>query len=477
MLPRFISVKIYTYVLDQINLCLPDFFYKEEAVNKSGFDFKLYLKIVEIYSHILRKIDNEDEIFIEELQLKRLKNVLAAANQTVWWKEYFKKNLIDINSIKDIRDLEKIPPVTRYKLINSPRQDFLTLPEESEKIVWRSSGGSTTGTPFWWGLNKDLLTLNVFSRFINEFQRSENKPDQYYDFKKNFYLQFNYPHVTPRSEFKWFSNGDYNVKSFDENIDEKLNYVSDIIKKSFPCVIRTTPTELLFLAKEVQARQWKLPISVVSVTGQMLDMSTRKFAEETLGCKILLHYGAQEIGPLAFQCELNRDIYHLFKERAIVEILNEEGGTVPNEQPGDITITCLDNKVMPLIRYQLGDVGILRKRKICNCGKNGQTLEMTRRATDVIKYSDGTKKSIMPLIRNGFNKEPYLNLIRRFQVRQDKLDEIILILEVKKELTDAVKESLVSFIHSKYEKKLNVVIQETPAIPHEGKFKVFIPLN
>ena len=58
---------------------------------------------------------------------------------------------------------------------------------------------------------------------------------------------------------------------------------------------------------------------------------------------------------------------------------------------GDILCTTLSNYAMPLIRYRVGDIGVLSKEP-CDCGSNLQTLtRIEGRTDDVILTPDGRK--------------------------------------------------------------------------------------
>ena len=48
----------------------------------------------------------------------------------------------------------------------------------------------------------------------------------------------------------------------------------------------------------------------------------------------------------------------------IVEVLDDEGKDVSPGELGNIHITHLDNYLMPLIRYKIGDLGILGNKKV-----------------------------------------------------------------------------------------------------------------
>lgn len=77
-------------------------------------------------------------------------------------------------------------------------------------------------------------------------------------------------------------------------------------------------------------------------------------------------------------------------EHVFLEIV-DDGGPVPNGTPGRIIVTDLYNHVMPLIRYDTGDIGILSRRQ-CPCGITWPLLESIQgRECDYVVLKDGSQ--------------------------------------------------------------------------------------
>ena len=58
-----------------------------------------------------------------------------------------------------------------------------------------------------------------------------------------------------------------------------------------------------------------------------------------------------------------------------VEIVDSEGKRVPDGCEGDVLVTSLTNFAMPLIRYRIGDRGVLASREGTNRKRDSQVLE------------------------------------------------------------------------------------------------------
>lgn len=468
-------VLAYQTLLDNFGRFISQRFLHDEVISKKNWAFKFYVKTIKAYIHTLKKLEERGRPFAVRLQERRLRKILNMASETIWWQAHFKKNNISINKIKTVADLQLIPPVNRFDLIEIPKKDLLRLAPEDPSIVWRRTGGSTTGAPFVWGLNKTVMIVNVLSRLIREAEERGFRLDQHAD--RNFYMELNYATGSPRSEFKWFSRGDFFLQGNDSELNRGVEEISRVIMSLGGGVLRTNPLNLSFLVQELKERNMFLNISLCTMAGQRLEEHIRALALKHLGCQTMVHYGMQETGALAIECKTHHGFYHVFPERAIIEIVNDKGCVVPPGTIGNITVTCLDNTVMPLIRYQPRDIGVLHYDLICQCKNASPLLEIKSRTTDFIKFSNGEGRPVGTILRK-FNHEPFLSNVRRVQVRQEKLDEVRILLEVRQPIDEGSINKLKKEIMRVYNRTpLGVSMEQVNAIHQEGrKFQVFVPL-
>ena len=66
------------------------------------------------------------------------------------------------------------------------------------------------------------------------------------------------------------------------------------------------------------------------------------------------------------------------------------GKTVPDGTLGQVVVTSLDNYLMPLIRYKIGDLAIKsNKMSSCKCGRNLPIInKIIGRDTDVLIHQN-----------------------------------------------------------------------------------------
>jgi phenylacetate-CoA ligase len=173
---------------------------------------------------------------------------------------------------------------------------------------------------------------------------------------------------------------------------------------------------LLKLA-EIMAKA-KLTVPMIFCTGEVLYPSQRTKLEKVFGAHVATYYGCNEVGGMAFECEYGN--LHVTEEHVILETVDEDGQPVW-DQPGRILITDLDNRIMPLLRYELGDVGTLT-RQPCQCGRGLLVLkELQGRRQDLLQNARG---DILPAIFFA-ERSRMLRSIRAYQFIQRKINEIV----------------------------------------------------
>jgi phenylacetate-CoA ligase len=129
--------------------------------------------------------------------------------------------------------------------------------------------------------------------------------------------------------------------------------------------------------------------AIMTLAGTLYPFMREKI-EAVFHCKIFNRYGSREVGDIACECEAHAGL-HVFPWGNYIEIVDDEGHPVPNGVEGNILVTNLNNFAMPLIRYAIGDRGMLSLSDQCSCGRQGQILErLSGRNVDVFRKRDGT---------------------------------------------------------------------------------------
>lgn len=181
------------------------------------------------------------------------------------------------------------------------------------------------------------------------------------------------------------------------------------------------PGSLYYIARRARELGWKRPLKSLVSWGDSLYPHYGKELEAVFHTKVNDTYGIAEGVQIAAQCEAGN--YHLHALDAVVEFLDDDGLPVQPGELGHIVITRLHPGPMPLIRYDVGDLGIPSAKAMCPCGRGFPMMEAIRgRDADVIITPSGNR-----LIVHFFTGVlEHFKDIDSFQVVQVAEDEIIL---------------------------------------------------
>jgi phenylacetate-CoA ligase len=243
-----------------------------------------------------------------------------------------------------------------------------------------------------------------------------------------------------------------------------------------PQTIFTLPSHALSLTRVVKEQGLQnLDVKLIISQGELLDAYTRRVVEDTLGAEMFDRYGSAEAPRIYAECRDHS--CHIQSDRHLVNV-TRNGETLGRAEEGDITVTNLDNYVMPFIRYNQEDIGLLLN-DICTCECHYPLMRITTgRNRDYIQLPDGR---IIP----GNHALLFLRSIpgiAQFQVVQEQRDRLRVIL-VK---GDDFQETLYGTIAQEFHRLIgaDVAIEFTivDAIPRgrTGKllaFKTYLPVN
>lgn len=170
-----------------------------------------------------------------------------------------------------------------------------------------------------------------------------------------------------------------------------LDKFVDRIRAQRPAMLFGYPSSLSLIATHAKKRGQRmndLGIKVAFVTSERLYDHQRETIQRVFGCPVANGYGGRDAGFIAHQCPAGG--MHLTAEDLVVEIIDEQGQTVPVGQVGEIVVTHLATRDFPFLRYRTGDFGAL-DTAACTCGRGLPLLkELQGRSTDFVVAADGT---------------------------------------------------------------------------------------
>ncbi|MBD7913064.1 phenylacetate--CoA ligase family protein [Clostridium cibarium] len=219
-------------------------------------------------------------------------------------------------------------------------------------------------------------------------------------------------------------------------------------------------------------------IKMVELYGEQILPYQKNNIATKICNNIINHYGSRETGIISYQCF--NEYMHAWDDELFFELF-ESGKPTMSDGLGELVVTVLSNKEMPLIRYVLGDyVKMKYHQKQCSCGnKSLITIEpIGGRISDLVYTSKKIVSSgIFDTIFSRFILK-YPGLIKEFQViqkdrgifdikivQENKIDSIAL-KEIQNTLNEYLDEPQINFEYVDSIKSMN-----------SGKTKSFISLK
>ena len=174
-----------------------------------------------------------------------------------------------------------------------------------------------------------------------------------------------------------------------ELTDDLLPEVIQQLKAFRPAVVIGYSSSLATLADFSLRNGLGLPTPRgVIASAEMLYEFQRSKIEEAFGCRVFNRYGCREMRLIAAECDRHQGL-HINADNIYVEFIRPDGTHCDSGEVGTVVLTDLNNYGMPMIRYEIGDLGAPSDR-LCDCGRGLPMMEaVTGRTLDVIHLPDG----------------------------------------------------------------------------------------
>lgn len=156
------------------------------------------------------------------------------------------------------------------------------------------------------------------------------------------------------------------------------------------------------------------PFKAVIATAEPLTDSMRATIARAFQCTVYNRYGSREAGDIASECRHQRGL-HVNPLFTHIEVTDDSGEPLGYGQEGQLLVTNLHNHAMPLIRYAIGDRGVLQPPEPCSCGVSWPTIaRLTGRVNDWVYLCDGSR------LRCSVLESVLVTLpaLKRFQIHQ-----------------------------------------------------------
>jgi len=337
----------------------------------------------------IRKSQRLSPSELEELQNRKLRAIVKHAYEKVpYYHKLFSSVNINPDDIKTREDLVKVPITTKKVLQKLPISEHVAKGVDITKCIKMRTGGST-GQPLDLFLNRRELSYRIAMQTraygLSLTNRKANILNPLTFPRKGSYFRIlrkclNYLGLWKRYYLSFFK--------------EPQELVSKLLKIK-PDVIETHPSIMRLMAEFVRKENITgITPKLIFTRAELLTTKDRKKINGVFGAELIDLYGTAEFGILAWECNKHQG-YHINSDIVMVEAVKDKQQVY--EEAGKILCTDLTNYTMPFIRYALGDIVVLSKRK-CGCGNNFPLIKSIEgRSDDFLSLPMGKLLSPVPL--------------------------------------------------------------------------------
>ena len=213
-----------------------------------------------------------------------------------------------------------------------------------------------------------------------------------------------------------------------------------------------------------------VPSKAIVATSEVLSPQQRALLERVFGVPILIEYGCGELGPIAYDCE--EGMLHTMDFDLVVEVLRPDGKPATEGESGEVVLTDLRNRAMPLLRYRVGDFA--ERGGPCPCGRGLGTLRrIWGREYDFVTSPGGRRFHgeffmyiFEELRRRGLS-------IGQFQVVQKAADRLKVHLVAAPETAAGVQRPLRELLGAEFE-GVQIELETVPSIPRRSSGKMAV---
>jgi phenylacetate-CoA ligase len=326
---------------------------------------------------------------IKAYQEARLKEELVyLQSKSKFYSHMFREHKIDISKIERIEDLAYLPVTTKRDL-QLHNEDFICV-DRSEIIDYVTTSG-TLGDPVTFALTDadlDRLAYNEALSFTTAGCSKQDIIQLMTTIDRRFMAGLAY--------FLGARELGCGIIRVGNGIPE-LQW--DTIRRNKPNCCMVVPSFLLKLIDFAEANgidYLNSPLKKAICIGESLR--NNDFTLNTLGRRISerwptleLHstYASTEMQSSFTECGCSNGGHHQ-PELIIVEFLDDNNKPVKDDEAGEVTITTLGVKGMPLLRFKTGDICYHTTEK-CGCGRQTMRLSpVLGRKGQMIKYKGTT---------------------------------------------------------------------------------------
>ncbi len=336
-----------------------------------------------------KEIETMEREPLERMQAVRLRETLQRAKKSVHYGKRFAEMGLDVDGIRTVADVEKLPLTNKEDLRESWPYGFLACSRDDLIRMHSSSGTTGRATVIFHTANDIAAWTNLLARsmYMAGMRRSDV-----------FQNMMTYGLFTGGLGFHYGAEkiGALVIPAGAGNSKRQIQLMRDFettaihIIPSYALHLSTVFTEIGVDPR----RDTKLKLAFLGAEPHSEKMRLR--IEDLYGFKGFNSYGLSEMnGPgMAFECPEQNGM-HIWEDNYIVEIIDPvTQKPLPEGEEGELVATTLVRDGMPILRYRTKDLTRIIPGP-CPCGRTHRRIERIKGRTDDMMILKGV--NIFPI--------------------------------------------------------------------------------
>ncbi len=325
-------------------------------------------------------------------QLRALNTQMAHAMATVpFYAALFRQRGIEPSALRGPEDLQRLPLIHKSDIQAQP-QAFLS--GKGNRLRWhRSHSSGSTGEPLESWFNPQSWAQVKYALKVRRLLAWGWRPGKHVV-------------IVEALDPEQLASHARHLRLPAEQLIGPRGYLSvfepparhlDTYHRLRPQYLYGFPSYFLELANHWdEAMRRRVPLKALITSAEWLSPSTRKQLETHYGVPVCDVYGSTEVKEVAWQCP-GQPGYHINMDSVVVEIVDEDGRPTAAGHAGELVVTALTNRAMPLIRYATGDRAIALSGP-CACGRGLSRLDRIEgRVSDYLNVPGLGRRSMYEL--------------------------------------------------------------------------------
>jgi phenylacetate-CoA ligase len=348
---------------------------------------------------------------LQALQRERLKRLLTAAHATnAFYQRRFDACGFEPGDFRSFADLARLPILTKDE-IRTQLAGHLSAGYRAEDVVPKRTGGST-GVPLRVSIDVDAVAVKKAATERHDGWAHRHPGDR---------LAAVWGDTSGPRPWRERLRNALSARAFYLDTlrfePAAIDAFVARIRRWRPPVLMGHAHSIYRLAEHLRERGIAdIGFRSVITTAMVLTDTERRTIETVFRAPVFNRYGCEELSIIASECEAHRGL-HIFAEGLYVELDGER-----EDEPRRLIITDLLNRAMPLIRYEVGDLGIA-EAGTCPCGRALPRLrEVSGRSADFLFTPDRVPVFGISILDTFVIHIPGIKQCQIVQDRYDHLD-------------------------------------------------------